>query len=139
MPEEARRGSTPDPIVVPAPDAEHPVRITYAAHTYPRFEEVAYLSTGDSLTIGVGLPRLHRHRRRRVLAGAAGQRRQHASCAPTPTSWACASTCPVGPGLVNFVLDDVPLLDGTFTYSVGVLSKGGVLFDWRSRPGRSTS
>ncbi len=36
------------------PDVEHPVRITYAAHTYPRFEEVAYLSTGDSLTIGVG-------------------------------------------------------------------------------------
>src|SRR5580700_4686969 len=29
------------------PDVEHPVRITYAAHTYPRFEEVAYLSTGD--------------------------------------------------------------------------------------------
>jgi len=42
---------------------------------------------------------------------------------------------PVGPGLVNFMLDDVPLLDGSFTYSVGVLSKGGVLFDWREPAG----
>src|SRR6202453_1046491 len=40
--------------VMLGPDAEHPVRITYAAHTYPRFEEVAYLSTGDSMTIGIG-------------------------------------------------------------------------------------
>jgi len=42
---------------------------------------------------------------------------------------------PVGPGLVNFVVSDIPLLDGTFTYSVGVLSKGGVLFDWREPAG----
>src|ERR1019366_231109 len=41
-------------LLVPVPDVEHPVRITYVAHTYPRFEEVAYMSTGDTLTIGVG-------------------------------------------------------------------------------------
>src|ERR1700735_1475528 len=44
------------PTIVPkgSPDVDHPVRVTYVASSYPRFEEVGYLSTGDSLTIGVG-------------------------------------------------------------------------------------
>ena len=29
----------------------------------------------------------------------------------------------------------MPLLDGTFTYSIGIHSKGGVLFDWREPAG----
>lgn len=41
----------------------------------------------------------------------------------------------VGPGLVNFYLDEIPLLDGKFSFSVGILSKGGVLFDWREPAG----
>ena len=32
-------------------------------------------------------------------------------------------------------MDDIPLLDGTFSYSVGVLSKGGILYDWREPAG----
>jgi ABC-2 type transport system ATP-binding protein len=125
----------PGPIkVVTGPDVEHPVRLTYAAHTYPRFEEVPYLSTGDSITFGVGY---------------------HASIATDDVVFSLELRdndgnaflktdtdiigvrfdLPVGPGLVNFVMDDVPLLDGTFTYSVGILSKGGVLFDWREPAG----
>src|ERR1700677_3513253 len=49
-PEERRRIVT----MPGAPDTAHPVRVTYVAHTYPRFEEVDYMSTGDSLTIGIG-------------------------------------------------------------------------------------
>jgi ABC-2 type transport system ATP-binding protein len=125
----------PSPIKVAAgPDVEHPVRLTYAAHTYPRFEEVPYLSTGDSITFGVGY---------------------HASIATDDVVFSLELRdsdgnaflrtdtdilgvrfdLPVGPGLVNFILDDVPLLDGSFTYSVGILSKGGVLFDWREPAG----
>jgi ABC-2 type transport system ATP-binding protein len=134
------------PIVVPGtPDTEHPVRITYTACAYPKFEEVPYLSTGDALTIGVGY---------------------HASIATqdvvfslelrdeTDNAFLRSDTdilglrfdLPLGPGLVNFTVDNIPLLDGKFTYSIGVQSKGGVLYDWREpagtfevmNPGRAT-
>ena len=54
VPDEAPEPRPPITVPMGTPDVEHPVRVTYTAHTYPRFEEVAYLSTGDSLTIGVG-------------------------------------------------------------------------------------
>jgi ABC-2 type transport system ATP-binding protein len=133
VPEEVPEEPGPIKVVV-GPDVEHPVRLTYAAHTYPRFEELPYLSTGDSITFGVGY---------------------HASIATDDVVFSLELRdndgnaflktdtdiigvrfdLPVGPGLVNFVMDDVPLLDGTFTYSVGILSKGGVLFDWREPAG----
>jgi len=120
--------------VAPGPDTEHPVRITYAIHSYPRSDEVAFLSTGDPLIIGVAY---------------------HASIATEDVvfslelrdmdgnSYMRTDTeilgerfdLPVGPGLVNFYLDNIPLLDGKFSFSVGILSKGGVLFDWREPAG----
>jgi ABC-2 type transport system ATP-binding protein len=116
------------------PDSEHPVRITYATHSYPRSEDVAYLATGDTLTVGVGY---------------------HASIATEDVVFSLEIRdgegntfmrtdtdilgerfdLPVGPGLVNFFVDQIPMLDGTFSYSVGILGKGGVLFDWREPAG----
>jgi ABC-2 type transport system ATP-binding protein len=121
-------------ILVGEPDADRPVRITYTACAYPKFEEVPYLSTGDTLTIGVGF---------------------HASIATddvvftlelrddNDNSFMRTDTdilgtrfdLPLGPGLVNFRVEDMPLLDGKFTYSIGIQSKGGVLFDWREPAG----
>jgi ABC-2 type transport system ATP-binding protein len=117
------------------PDVEHPVRITYAAHTYPRFEEVPYLSTGDELTIGVGY---HASIATDDVVFSLELRDNDGNCfMRTDTDiLGMRFDLPVGPGLVNFCLADIPLLDGTFSYSVGVLSKGGVLFDWKE-PGGS--
>ena len=121
-------------LVAPGPDVEHPVRITYVAHTYPNFENVAYMSTGDSLTIGVGY---HASIATDDVVFSVELRDNDGNCfMRTDTDILdLRLDLPVGPGLVNFMLDDVPLLDGSFTYSVGVLSKGGVLFDWREPAG----
>jgi hypothetical protein len=120
---------------VGSPDPNHPVRVTYTAHSFPRSDEVPYLSTGDSLTIGVGY---------------------HASIATDDivfsielrddddNSFMRTDTdimglrfdLPIGPGLVNFTVENIPLLDGVFTYSIGVQSRGGVLYDWREPAGR---
>jgi hypothetical protein len=43
---------------------------------------------------------------------------------------------PQGPGLVNFLVENIPLLDGSFTYSIGVQSRRGVLYDWREPAGK---
>jgi hypothetical protein len=119
--------------------------VTYTAHTYPRFEEVAYASTGDSLTFGVGY---HANIATDDVVFSLELRDNDGNAfLRTDTDiLGVRFDLPVGPGLVNFVMDDIPLLDGSFTYSVGILSKGGVLYDWREpagtfevmNPGRST-
>jgi ABC-2 type transport system ATP-binding protein len=133
--EETASPSAPMPVSVGSPDPNHPVRVTYTAHSFPRSDEVPYLSTGDSLTIGVGY---------------------HASIATDDivfsielrddddNSFMRTDTdimglrfdLPIGPGLVNFTVENIPLLDGVFTYSIGVQSRGGVLYDWREPAGR---
>jgi ABC-2 type transport system ATP-binding protein len=125
----------PRPVGMGSPDPNHPVRLTYTAHSYPNSAEVSYISTGDSLTIGVGY---------------------HASIATDDivfsielrddddNSFMRTDTdimglrfdLPVGPGLVDFLVESIPLLDGAFTYSIGVQSRGGLLYDWREPAGR---
>jgi ABC-2 type transport system ATP-binding protein len=125
----------PHPVAVTqGPDIEHPVRVTYTAHTYPRFEEVAYLSTGDSLTIGVGY---HASIATDDVVFSLELRDSDGNCFMRTDSdlLGMRFDLPVGPGLVNFVVEDVPLLDGSFTYNIGVLSRGGVLYDWREPAG----
>jgi ABC-2 type transport system ATP-binding protein len=130
---------SPEPrpaTIVPkgAPDVDHPVRVTYVAKSYPRFEEVEYLSTGDSLTIGVGY---HASIATNDVVFSLELRDADDNCFMRTDTDIMGERfdLPVGPGLVNFVVDDIPLLDGTFSYSVGILSKGGVLFDWREPAG----
>jgi ABC-2 type transport system ATP-binding protein len=135
IPEESPEQSRP-PTIVPkgTPDTDHPVRVTYVAQSYPRFEEVGYLATGDSLTIGVGY---HASIATEDVVFSLELRDSDDNCfMRTDTDiLGLRFDLPVGPGLVNFLVDDVPLLDGTFSYSVGILSKGGVLFDWREPAG----
>jgi hypothetical protein len=108
--------------------------VTYVAHTYPRFEEVGYLATGDSLTIGVGY---HASIATDDVVFSLELRDSDDNCFMKTDTDIMGERfdLPVGPGLVNFLVDDIPLLDGTFSYSIGVLSKGGTLYDWRERAG----
>jgi ABC-2 type transport system ATP-binding protein len=145
VPEENAEEAGASRIVVGTPDVNHPVRVTYAAHAFSGSEERPYMTTGDNLTIGIGY---------------------HASIATDDVVFSIELRdaddnafmrtdtdiigqrfdLPVGPGLVNFHIADVPMLDGSFTYSIGVLSRGGVLYDWREpagtfevmNPGRAT-
>jgi len=134
IPDESPEARPPKIVPRGAPDADHPVRVTYVAHTYPRFEEVGYLATGDSLTIGVGY---HASIATDDVVFSLELRDADDNCfMRTDTDiMGLRFDLPVGPGLVNFLVDDIPLLDGTFSYSVGILSKGGVLFDWREPAG----
>ena len=127
----ARRLTVPEPG---EPDVAHPVRVVYTAHTYPRFKEVPYMSTGDALTIGVGY---HASIATEDVVFSLEMRDIDDNCfMRTDTDiLGLHFDLPVGPGLVNFHVEDIPLLDGTYSYSVGVLSKGGVLYDWREPAG----
>jgi hypothetical protein len=125
----------PDPIGIRTLDANHPVRITYVHHSFPNCEVNPYLSTGDSFTIGVGY---HAAESIDDVVFSLELRDDDGSMfMRTDTSILGQKfDLPTGPGLVNFSIDSVPLLDGAFTYSIGVQSRGGVLFDWREPAGR---
>jgi ABC-2 type transport system ATP-binding protein len=133
VPEE---GSVQHPVAKSAgsPDTDHPVRITYAACAYPKFEEVPYLSTGDALTIGIGY---HANIATDDVVFTLELRDNDGNCFfRTDTDILdLRFDLPIGPGLVNFRVDNIPLLDGKFTFSIGVQSKGGVLYDWREPAG----
>jgi ABC-2 type transport system ATP-binding protein len=126
---------TPIPVSVGSPDTDHPVRLTYTEHSFPRADQVPYLTTGDSLTIGVGY---HASMATDDVVFSLELRDDDEnSFMRTDTSiMGLRFDLPVGPGLVNFTVESVPLLDGAFSYSIGVQSRGGVLYDWREPAGR---
>jgi hypothetical protein len=133
--ENAEPRAAPVPIAVHSPDTNHPVRLTYTVHTYPRAEEVPYLTTGDNLIIGIGY---HANIATDDVVFSLELRDDEGSTIMrTDTAiLGLRFDLPLGPGLVNFGLERVPLLDGSFTYLVGVQSRGGVLFDWKEPAGR---
>ena len=130
---EERREAQPINVRL-GPDSEHPVRITYAIHSYPKSEGAPYLSTGDPLIIGVAY---HASIATEDVVFSLELRDVDGNCFMRTDSEILGERfdLPVGPGLVNFYLDEISLLDGKFSFSVGVLSKGGVLFDWREPAG----
>jgi ABC-2 type transport system ATP-binding protein len=145
LPEEGVEQHAPVPIAVGVPDRDRPVRLTYTVHTYPRAEEVPYLTTGDTLTIGVGY---HASIATDDVVFSLEIRDDDGNTITRTDTEVLGSRfdVPIGPGLVNFYLEGVPLLDGNFTYHIGVQSRGGVLYDWREpagtfevmNPGRTT-
>jgi ABC-2 type transport system ATP-binding protein len=134
-PEASDEPRTAAPPAVGSPDRNHPVRLTYTVHTYPRAEEVPYVTTGDDLTIGVGY---HASIATDDVVFSLEFRDDDGNTLMRTDTEVLGShfDLPVGPGLVNFTLSEMPLLDGSFTYHIGVQSKGGVLFDWREPAGR---
>jgi ABC-2 type transport system ATP-binding protein len=128
---------TPHPVAKPvgSPDANHPVRVTYTEHLYPKCDSLPYMSTGDSFTIGVGY---HANiATDDVVFSLELRDSDDNSFMRTDTDiMGLRFDLPQGPGLVNFLVENIPLLDGSFTYSIGVQSRRGVLYDWREPAGK---
>jgi hypothetical protein len=43
---------------------------------------------------------------------------------------------PRGVGVMHFGIVKMPLLDGSFSYAVGIQSRSGILYDWKESAGR---
>ncbi len=128
------------PIAIPAsagsitPDAERPVRIANVYHSFSGSNDVPYLRTGDSMTIAVDFTAsiatddvvfvLE-------LRDADGGLLMRTDTSITGQRF----DLPLGTGTMHFGVESVPVLDGAFSYSIGIQSRGGVLFDWREPAG----
>ena len=42
---------------------------------------------------------------------------------------------PLGTNVMHFGIVDMPLLDGSFTFALGIQSRSGILYDWRENAG----
>jgi len=43
---------------------------------------------------------------------------------------------PRGTGVMHFGIERMPLLDGSFSYAVGIQSRSGILYDWKEKAGK---
>jgi hypothetical protein len=110
------------------------VRLTEISHSYAADGDRPYLRTGEILVLTVGF-----------LANIASddvvfsvELRDDESEVLMRTDTAIMGNTfrlPAGPGALEILLKDVPMLDGEFTYCIGVQSRGGVLYDVRDPAG----
>ena len=112
----------PTPVSIDTPDAERPVRLTAVTHSYAAVAERRYLRTGEELIVNV-----------EFYANTASddvvfsfELRNDEGVALMQTDTAIMGNnigVPAGPGTVQIRLKDIPMLDGEFSYAIGVQSR----------------
>lgn len=115
-------------------DENRPVRIKNALHTFPGAETNPYMHTGDPLTVGIHfeafLPT------KSVVFVLELRDDNGNTLMRTDTDILGVNIdLPKGIGGINFIVQNIPLLDGTFEYAVGIQGGGGSLYDWRDAAG----
>jgi ABC-2 type transport system ATP-binding protein len=127
--------ATPSSIVNGTlPDAERPVRFRSVHRIFSGDNSVPYLRTGDDLTIRVEFEALHAMDD--VVFSLEIRNLDGNSLMRTDTSIiGVPIAVPPGTSVMHFGIVGVPLLDGSFSFALGIQSRGGVLYDWREDAG----
>jgi ABC-2 type transport system ATP-binding protein len=127
--------ATPSSIVNGTlPDAERPVRFRSVHRIFSGDNSVPYLRTGDDLTIRVEFEALHSMDD--VVFSLEIRNLDGNSLMRTDTSIiGVPIAVPRGTSVMHFGIVGVPLLDGSFSFALGIQSRGGVLYDWREDAG----
>jgi ABC-2 type transport system ATP-binding protein len=123
-----------EPVTITTPDSERPVRLTEITQSYAADAERPYLRTGEALTVNVGF---HANIASEDVLFSIELRNEDDKVLMRTDTGILGNTfgVPAGPGTVQIQLKDLPMLDGDFTYSIGIQGRGGVLYDWRDEAG----
>jgi ABC-2 type transport system ATP-binding protein len=117
-----------------AGDAERPVRFTYVRQSFSGDNSLPYLCTGDAMTIAVGFAAFAPIED--VVFSLEVRGDNGNMLMRTDTSIIGARfDLPKGVGTIHFGIEKMPLLDGNFTYALGIQSRSGVLYDWLEQAG----
>jgi ABC-2 type transport system ATP-binding protein len=116
------------------PDAERPVRIRNVHHVFSGDNSVPYMSTGDDLTVAVEYE-AHFPTDDVVFSLEIRDDGGNTLMRTDTTIIGLVIDAPRGPGVMHFGIGRMPLLDGSFSYSVGVQSRSGILYDWKEDAG----
>jgi ABC-2 type transport system ATP-binding protein len=133
----------PNLVAVPAkptgsaddlPDAERPVRFRSVHRVYSGDNSVPYMRTGDDLTIRVEFEALYPTED--VVFSLEVRDAYGNMVMRTDTSIiGMPIDAPRGTSVMHFGIVRMPLLDGSFSFALGIQSRGGVLYDWQENAG----
>ncbi len=116
------------------PDDARPVRLRSVHRVYSGDNTVPYMRTGDDVTIRVEFEALHPVDD--VVFSLEVRSEDGGPIMRTDTSIVgVVINAPRGTSVMHFGIVDMPLLDGSFTFAVGIQSRGGILYDWQEDAG----
>ncbi|HVT42263.1 MAG TPA: ABC transporter ATP-binding protein [Acidimicrobiales bacterium] len=127
------------------PDTDRPVRFRSVHRVYSGDNTVPYMRTGDDLTIRVEFDALVPTED--VVFSLEIRDDGGGSIMRTDTTIIGTQIdAPAGTSVMHFGIVDMPMLDGSFTFAVGIQSRSGILYDWQEdagafevmNPGRTT-
>jgi ABC-2 type transport system ATP-binding protein len=116
------------------PDADRPVRFRSVHRVYSGENDVAYMRTGDDLTIRVefeaSIPTED------VVFSLEIRDEGGNQLMRTDTSIiGVRIDAPRGTSVMHFGIVDMPMLDGSFSFALGIQSRNGILYDWQENAG----
>jgi ABC-2 type transport system ATP-binding protein len=117
-----------------ADDTTRPVRFRSVHRVYSGDNTVPYMSTGDDLTIRVEFEALRPTED--VVFSLEIRDESGNSVMRTDTSIIGVQIdAAQGSGVMHFGIVQMPMLDGSFSFAVGIQSRSGILYDWQENAG----
>jgi ABC-2 type transport system ATP-binding protein len=111
-----------------------PVRFRSVHRVYSGDNTVPYMTTGDDLTIRVEFEALQATED--VVFSLEIRDDTGNSVMRTDTSIiGLQIDAPAGTGIMHFGIVSMPMLDGSFSFALGIQSRSGILYDWQENAG----
>jgi len=115
-------------------DVERPVRFRSVHQAFSGDNSVPYMRTGDHLTIAVEYEALM-STEDVVFSLEVRDDRENCIMRTDTSIIGLRFDLPRGVGVMHFGIEEMPLLDGSFTYAMGIQSRSGMLYDWKENAG----
>jgi ABC-2 type transport system ATP-binding protein len=118
----------------PTDDVTRPVRFRSVHRVYSGDNTVPYMRTGDDLTIRVEFEALRATED--VVFSLEIRDEVAQTLMRTDTSLiGLQIDAPEGTGIMHFGIVNMPMLDGSFSFALGIQSRSGILYDWQDEAG----
>jgi ABC-2 type transport system ATP-binding protein len=118
-----------------ADDETRPVRFRSVHRVYSGDNNLAYMTTGDDLTVRVEFEAL-RPTEDVVFSLEIRDEDANTVMRTDTTIIGLQIDAPRGTGVMHFGVVNMPMLDGAFTFAVGIQSRNGILYDWKENAGK---
>ncbi|HEY6474435.1 MAG TPA: ABC transporter ATP-binding protein [Acidimicrobiales bacterium] len=118
-----------------ADDETRPVRFRSVHRVYSGDNNLSYMTTGDDLTVRVEFEAL-RPTEDVVFSLEIRDEDANTVMRTDTTIIGLQIDAPRGTGVMHFGVVNMPMLDGSFTFAVGIQSRSGILYDWMESAGK---
>lgn len=111
------------------------MRLRSVLRFYSGDNSVPYMCTGDDMTIRVEFEALHPVEDVVFSLEVRDENGNIIMRTDTSIVGVVINASP-GTSVMHFGIVDMPLLDGSYSFAIGIQSRGGILYDWQDEAGR---